>query len=118
LRLIGIINAVTDVGDEFRQSSFYHSQTGQELRGTQGQTRTRSSSSEEDSFKDVICLQSSETLLNSESNSGSPEGRTSSGLNFNMETLPNNSYSSIGEPHYLHMSIRTSQLAVDDYVLE
>jgi hypothetical protein len=116
-----MIDGVTEVGDEFRQSSFYHSQTGQELRGTHGQTRTKSSSSEEDSFEDVMCLQSCERqefrLLNSEFNSDVPEGSTSSGLNFNMETLPHNSYSSTAEPHYLNMSIRTTRLAADDYVL-
>jgi insulin receptor len=119
-RLVGIIDAVTEVGDDFRQVSFYHSQTGQELRGTLGQTNTKSSS-EEDLFEDVICLQSCERLdfplLNSEFNFVVPEESTSSGLNFNMETLLHNSYSSTAEPHYLNMSMQTTQLAADDYVL-
>ncbi|XP_021916147.1 insulin-like peptide receptor isoform X2 [Zootermopsis nevadensis] len=124
LRLVSIIDAVTEVGDEFRQTSFYHSQTGQELREAHGETRARSSSSEEDSFEDMICLQSCGAcerldfpLLNSEFNSDVPEGSTSSGLNFNMEILSHNSHSSTDEPHYLNMSTQSTRPAADDYVV-
>ncbi|PNF38775.1 Insulin receptor [Cryptotermes secundus] len=123
LRLVGIIESVTEVGDEFRQSSFYHSQTGHELRGTWYQQRTRSFF-EEDIFEDTSCFQSCERterfdspLLSGEFNSLVPEKRTSASVNSNMETLPNNSRSSIAEPHYLNMCKRTSRFNADEYIL-
>lgn len=124
LRLVHTIEAITDLGDEFRQSSFYHSQTGNELRGKGCQTKTRSLS-EEYSFEDVNCLKSHETnkalefpLLSEEAHSVVPETRTTSaGLDFNMDTLTHRSHSSIAEPHYLNMSIQTSQVTVKDCVL-
>jgi serine/threonine protein kinase len=124
LRLVHTIEAITDLGDEFRQSSFYHSQTGNELRGKGCQTKTRSLS-EEYSFEDVNCLKSHETnkalefpLLSEEAHSVVPETRTTSaGLDFNMDTLTHRSHSSIAEPHYLNMSIQTSQVTVKDCAL-
>jgi len=111
LRLVEIIEAVTDVGDEFRQSSFYHSQMGNELRGQGCQART-SSSFEEYLFEDINCFNSCEAnevefpLLNEEVRSVFSETRTSSsGLTFNMDTLTCSSHSSTAEPRYLNMSV-------------
>ena len=122
LRLVNIIESVADVGDEFRQSSFYHSQMGNELRGTGCQTRTRSSY-EEYSFEDTNCLKSCEKnkeqefpLLNEEVHCV-PETRTSSGFNFHMDALTHRSRSSTAEPHYLNMSTQTLRVTGKDYVL-
>jgi insulin receptor len=121
LRVVRVIDAITEVGEEFRQSSFYHNQTGQELKGAQCQPRTRSSS-EEDTSADVNSLKSCETLdcplLNDEFNSVVLIGRTtSSGFNSNMEALSYSGNSATAEPHYLRMSRRPSGLAADEYVL-
>jgi hypothetical protein len=56
-------------------------------------------------------------LLSGEFNSVVPERRTASDLNFNMKTLPRNSFSSATEPHYLNMCRRTSRFNADEYVL-
>jgi insulin receptor len=123
LRLIGILDSLTEVGEEFRQSSFYHSQTGNELRGTWCQQRTRSSF-EEDIFEDMSCYKSCESterfdspLLSGEFNSVVHEQSTSSGMSFDTETLHPNSHSSAAEPHYLNMCRRTSRFNADEYVL-
>jgi len=114
LRLVEIIEAVADVGDEFRQTSFYHSQVGNELRGQGCQART-SSSCEEYLFEDRNCFNSCEAnevefpLLNVEVRSVFPETRTSSssssGLTFNMDTLTHSSCSSTAKHHFLNKSV-------------
>jgi insulin receptor len=123
LRLVGIIDSVIEVGDEFRQSSFYHSQMGHQLRGTWYQ-QTKRSSSQEDIFEDMNCFKSCERaerldlpMLSDEFSFVVPERRTSSGMNFDMETLPHNSHSNTAEPHYLNMCRRTSRSNSDEYVL-
>jgi insulin-like growth factor 1 receptor len=120
LRLVGILDSLTEVGEEFRQSSFYHSQSGHELRSTWCQQRTRSSS-EEAIFEDMNCFKSPERidspLLSGEFNSVAHEQSTSSGMSSDTETLPHNNHSSTAEPHYLNMSRRTSRFNADEYVL-
>jgi hypothetical protein len=123
LRLVEIIEAGTDVGDEFRQSSFYHSHMGNELRGQGCPARTMSSC-EEYLFEDTDCSYPYEAndvefhLLNEEVDSVFSETRTSpSGFSFNVNTLTRSSHSSTAGPNFLNTSINNSPVSVKDYVV-
>lgn len=121
LRLVRILDAITEVGDEFRQASFYHSNAGKELRAKWCQQKTRNSSVEASS-EDLNCSEACETcerldfsLLNGVFNSVVPEGRTRPiGIKFDLETLSHNIAT---EPHYLNMSRKTERLGADEYIL-